>query len=235
MKAVVSLSGGQDSATCLYFAKAKYDEVEAVSFDYGQTHRVELDCARDVALGAGVEQTVIPVPALSIIGGASLTDASINPQMDARGTGNEFAAARGLPSSFVPGRNIILLGTAAAFALTRGADVLVTGICQEDDAGYPDCRNDFRAALEDAIALGTDTPNFVIEAPLMDRSKADTWALAAELGIVHVIVRGTHTCYRGVHDTLHDWGYGCGTCPACLTRAAGYTTWLDQERVSTAS
>jgi len=220
--AIVSLSGGQDSATCLFWARKNYDTVEAVSFDYGQRHAVELECAEALAHRWDIAHRVIAMPALMSIGGASLIDNSIPSKLDATDTGNEFAAARGLPSSFVPGRNILLLGCAAAYGLTRGLSTLVSGICQEDEAGYPDCRAAFASALQTTVQIGTDTPEFQLVTPLMYKSKAETWQMAKELGVLDEIVELTHTCYNGNHSDQHQWGYGCNECPACQTRAKGF-------------
>jgi 7-cyano-7-deazaguanine synthase len=222
-KAMVSLSGGQDSGTCLFWALSEFDDVEAVSFDYGQRHRVELDCAARLAERAGVRHTVLQLgQAFRQMGGSSLTDESIDSRTDATGTGNEYAARHGLPSSFVPGRNVVLLGYGAAFAVTRGADTLVTGVCSTDDAGYPDCRISFVRAYEVALREALDEPEFRIAAPLLDLTKADTWEIARGLGRVDEIVEHTHTCYHGNRGNRFPWGYGCGECPACVTRAEGW-------------
>jgi 7-cyano-7-deazaguanine synthase len=226
--ALVALSGGQDSATCLYYALREYHPVRAISFDYDQRHKVELNAARRLAEGADVEHNIVPVPALRLFGGASLTDPSIASAGDASGTGANYAESRGLPSSFVPGRNAILLSTAAAFGLPRGLDVLVTGVCAEDRAGYPDCRDSFVRALERALQIGMDAASFQIDAPLLHRSKAETWALAAELDVLEVVRHDTHTCYEGDHDTLNEWGYGCGECPACEVRAEGWRNYVER-------
>jgi len=220
--AVVCLSGGQDSTTCLYDALRRYDRVHAVSFDYGQRHRVELECAAALAAGAGVPQVVLPVGVFSQLGDGSLTNPAIASRLDAAGTGNTYAELRGLPSSFVPGRNIIFLGLAAAFGVPRGYETLVAGVCSTDEAGYPDCRADFVGSLAETIRIGMDCPDFAIDAPLLHRTKAQTWALADELGVLELIRTQTHSCYEGVRGELHEWGHGCGACPACVTRARGW-------------
>lgn len=222
-KAVVCLSGGQDSGTCLFWSVSEFDEVEAVSFDYGQRHRVELDCAAQLAARAGVAHTVLELGgAFRQLGGSSLTDESIDSLTDASTTGNLYAAQHGLPSSFVPGRNVILLGYGAALAVTRGAHTLVTGVCSTDDAGYPDCRISFVRAYQTALREALDEPGLRIEAPLLSLTKAATWALAQRLGCVAEIVEHTHTCYHGDRSARYRWGYGCGRCPACVTRASGW-------------
>jgi 7-cyano-7-deazaguanine synthase len=220
--AVVCLSGGQDSTTCLYDALRRYDRVHAVSFDYGQRHRVELECAAALAAGAGVEHVVLPIGVFSQLGDGSLTNPAIASRLDATGTGNAYAELRGLPSSFVPGRNIIFLGLAAAFGVPRGYETLVAGVCSTDEAGYPDCRADFVASLAETIRIGMDCPDFAIDAPLLHRTKAQTWALADELGVLELVRTQTHSCYEGVRGELHEWGHGCGACPACETRARGW-------------
>ena len=170
--AVVCLSGGQDSSTCLFHAVRRYHLVHAVSFDYGQRHRVELECATALAARAGVEQVVLPVDALSRLAGGSLTNPAIESRLDAAGTGNAYAERRGLPSSFVPGRNIIFLGLAAAYGIPRGLETLVAGVCSTDEAGYPDCRPEFVQSLEQTIRIGMDCPEFAIDAPLLHLTKA---------------------------------------------------------------
>jgi 7-cyano-7-deazaguanine synthase len=223
--AVVCLSGGQDSSTCLFHALRRYHPVQAVSFDYGQRHRIELDCAAALAARAGVDQVVLPIEALSDLAGGSLTNPAIESRQDAAGTGNAYAERRGLPSSFVPGRNIIFLGLAAAYGIPRGLETLVAGVCATDEAGYPDCRPEFVQALEETIRVGMDCPQFAIDAPLLHLAKAETWALAEQLGVVEVIRTETHTCYEGERGALHDWGFGCAACPACLTRARGWAEY----------
>jgi 7-cyano-7-deazaguanine synthase len=220
--AVVCLSGGQDSTTCLYHALRRYDRVHAVSFDYGQRHRIELDCAAAIAAEAGVPQVVLPLGVFTQLGDGSLTNPAIESRFDATGTGNDYAERRGLPSSFVPGRNIIFLGLAAAFGVPRGHETLVAGVCATDEAGYPDCRADFVESLVQTIRIGMDCPEFAIDAPLLHTTKAETWALAQELGVLEIVRTQTHTCYEGVRGELHEWGHGCGKCPACVTRARGF-------------
>ncbi|HEX5261631.1 MAG TPA: 7-cyano-7-deazaguanine synthase QueC [Gaiellales bacterium] len=223
--AVVCLSGGQDSSTCLFYAVRRYHPVHAVSFNYGQRHRVELECAAALAARAGIEQVVLPVDALSQLAGGSLTNPAIESRLDAAGTGHAYAERRGLPSSFVPGRNIIFLGLAAAYGIPRGLETLVAGVCSTDEAGYPDCRPEFVESLEQTIRIGMDCPEFAIDAPLLHLTKAGTWTLAEELGVVELIRTETHTCYEGERGALHAWGYGCGSCPACATRARGWAEY----------
>lgn len=224
--ALVLFSGGQDSAVCLAWALARFDRVETVGFDYRQRHRVELDCrtvflaklrAAFPAWGAKLgEDHMLDLGVLGEVSDTALT----------REQEIGFAES-GLPSTFVPGRNLVFLTFAGAVAYRRGIGALVGGMCETDYSGYPDCRRATMDALQSALTLGMDrtTP---IETPLMYLDKAQTWALAQELGgkaLVDLIVEETHTCYLGDRSQRHDWGYGCGTCPACELRARGYETW----------
>lgn len=221
--AVVLLSGGQDSTTALHYALDRYARVDAVSFDYGQRHRIELELAAEIAVDAGIDHAVYDVPSLSQLGQASLTNDAIgNTARDERAETNVYAAERGLPPSFVPGRNLLFFTLGAAHAAKVGASVLVTGVCAQDRAGYPDCRREFVGLMETTIQVGFAWPSFEIDAPLLTRSKAETWALAADLGVLDAIVDGTNTCYEGDRDHRHDWGYGCGRCGACVERARGW-------------
>lgn len=223
-RAVVLMSGGQDSTTCLAWALSEFERVVALSIDYGQRHEVELACAAAICRAWGVERHVIPVNTLTALGGAALTDESIDVEGKADiGSRALWAASRGLPSTFVPGRNLLFFTVAAAWGLPRGYNVLVTGVCEADRSGYPDCRLEFVRAASDAIQLAMDAPEFAISAPLLTRSKAETWLLAEELGVRETIVQETHTCYHGHRSPMHKWGAGCGQCPACLERAAGYS------------
>ena len=218
--ALVLFSGGQDSTTCLAWALARFDRVETVGFDYGQRHRAELS-ARPRLLAAmralpGGERLgddhLLPLDTLGAIGGSALTDA-IKIEM----------GADGLPTSFVPGRNLMFLTAAAALGYRRGIADLVGGMCETDYSGYPDCRDETIQATARALSLGL-AREIRIHTPLMRLDKAATWALAEELGgaaLVALIIAETVTCYHG-DPVQHDWGRGCGTCPACQLRAAGY-------------
>jgi len=221
--ALVLHSGGQDSTTCLAWALDRFRRVETIGFDYGQRHVVELECRQEVLSqikakypkwGAKLgEDRVISVDALKAISDTALTrDVAIR-----MGENN-------LPTTFVPGRNLLFLTIAAAVAYRRDIKVLVAGMCETDYSGYPDCRDDALKALQAAINLGMDK-RFVIETPLMWIDKAATWALARQLGgdsLIEVIKESTHTCYMGDRSQKHAWGYGCGTCPACELRANGF-------------
>jgi len=224
--ALVLLSGGQDSTTCLLWALDRFERVETIGFDYGQRHRVELE--RRGALRAALakqsplwrarlgEDHTLALDALGAISETALTrDAAITFDAD------------GLPNTFVPGRNIVFLTFAAALAYRRGLEHLVGGMCETDYSGYPDCRDETIRALEKTLALGMARP-FVIDTPLMWIDKAATWRLAEEIGgdaAVRLIVEETHTCYLGERGKRFDWGYGCGECPACRLRAAGYEAY----------
>jgi 7-cyano-7-deazaguanine synthase len=238
-RAVVAMSGGQDSTTCLAWALEKYGagNVHAITFDYKQRHRVELDAARGICASWSVPQVTLSVPAFAELGAAALTSDRIDVSADATGTGNAHAERRGLPSTFVPGRNLIFLGLVGAYAAQHAIGNVVTGICWADEAGYPDCRPEFRDRFEDALnaAMGLpDESKIRVEAPLLFLDKAATWALADTLGVLETIIERTHTCYRGERDALHPWGYGCGTCPACVERANGFDTFTSKREGVTA-
>lgn len=227
LAALVLFSGGQDSTTCLAWALDRFDRVETIGFDYGQRHRVELD-VRPRVLGV-IRQRFPDWSArlgddhmidLGVLGEVSETfltsDVSIQMVRD------------GLPNTFVPGRNLLFLTFAAAVAYRRGIKRLVTGVCETDYSGYPDCRDDTIKALQVALNLGMET-RFVIDTPLMWIDKARTWQLAQDLGgqaLVDLIRDDTHTCYLGDRTHSHQWGWGCGTCPACDLRAKGFAKFV---------
>jgi len=221
--ALVLFSAGQDSATCLAWALARYDRVETIGFDYGQRHAVELQQRPILREALGGERLgpdmVVDVRSFGALSESALTaERAIEMQ------------ANGLPSTFVPGRNLVFLAYAAAHAYRRGIDVLVAGMCETDFSGYPDCRASTMAAMAQALALGLDRP-MRVETPLMALSKAQTWALAEDLGgaaLVDVICEHSHTCYMGDRSQRHDWGYGCGACPACVLRAQGWVGYQEQ-------
>ena len=228
--ALVLFSGGQDSTTCLAHALARYERVETLAFDYGQRHKVELDARLNV-LAAIKARFPAWAPKM---GEDHLLDAGILGQISetslTRDTAIEMESS-GLPNTFVPGRNLLFLTLAAALAYRRGLQVIVTGVCETDFSGYPDCRDDTMKAMQIALSLGMDR-RLLIETPLMWIDKAQTWQLAHDLGeralvgggdkLVDLIVEHTHTCYLGDREHRHAWGYGCGTCPACELRARGY-------------
>jgi 7-cyano-7-deazaguanine synthase len=225
-RALVLFSGGQDSTTCLAWALERHAHVETVGFDYGQRHRVELDCRAVVR-----DRLVQQFPAWSRrLGPDHLLKIDVLGQIsDTALTSEAEIALRsdGLPNTFVPGRNLLFLTLAAALAYRRDLSVLVGGMCETDYSGYPDCRDRTMKAMQQALTLGTDRP-FVIETPLMWLDKAATWELAQQLGgdaLVRIIREDTHTCYLGERGQLHAWGHGCGACPACALRAQGYAAW----------
>ncbi len=222
-RALVLLSGGQDSATCLAWALARFARVETLGFDYGQRHVVELSCRAAVRDGMAAchpdwaprlgEDHTLELAALGALSETALTrDAEIS-----LGEG-------GLPNTFVPGRNLIFLTFAAALAVRRGIRHLVGGMCETDYSGYPDCRDDTLKSLQVTLNLGMDQ-RLVLHTPLMWRDKAQTWELAEALGgaaLVALLRHETHSCYLGVRESLHPWGYGCGQCPACALRKRGW-------------
>lgn len=231
---VVLLSGGQDSATCLAWARRTLDEpVEALSINYGQRHSVELHMAAIIADRLGAHHTVLPLNTLVALGDASLTNPSIDHELHASAEGgNVYAAARGLPSSFIPGRNALLFAIAAAYGAPRGHTSIVTGVCEADDAGYPDCRSSFVHSMRAALSDAMDMPEFEIHAPLLHLDKARTFALAADLGILGLVLEHTNTCYNGDRSKRHAWGYGCDACPACHTRKHGFEQYRRMVAVS---
>ncbi len=224
--ALVLFSGGQDSTTCLAQALCKYERVETIAFDYGQRHRIELQARLAVlqALRAGFPQWA------ARLGDDHVLDLAVLGQVSETSLTRDIAfnmERSGLPNTFVPGRNLMFLTLAAALAYRRGLQVLVTGVCETDFSGYPDCRDDTMKAMQLALSLGMDR-RFLIETPLMWIDKAATWALARQLGgdaLVQLIVEHTHTCYLGERGQRHDWGYGCGQCPACELRKGGWERW----------
>lgn len=207
-RALVVLSGGQDSTTCLYWAVDRFGRanVSSITFDYGQKHRIELDCARDVAAAAGVANVCLPIDTFAALGGDALTDASI-------AVSDETDDETELPVTFVPGRNLIFLTFAAAYAYRHDIRHLVTGVAQTDYSGYPDCREETISALQKAITLGMDR-KFTVHTPLMHRSKMETVELAVRLGGLEAMGL-THTCYNGLRPP-------CGECQACRLRARGF-------------
>jgi 7-cyano-7-deazaguanine synthase len=230
-KALVLFSGGQDSTTCLTWALDRFDHVETIGFDYGQRHRVELDQRPIIRekLIRGFPEWAPRLSADHLISLAALGDISLTAMTREI---EIIADEKGLPNTFVPGRNIMFLTFAAALAYRRGLTYLVAGMCETDFSGYPDCRDATIKAMQVALNLGMDT-EFIIETPLMWIDKAATWQLASDLGgqkLINLIIEDTHTCYLGDRTLKHDWGYGCGTCPACVLRATG---WQKFESAST--
>jgi 7-cyano-7-deazaguanine synthase len=231
--AIVLFSGGQDSTVCLAWALERFGCVETIGFDYGQRHRVELEARmrvreRIVPLRAIWAERLgkdhlVPLDALSALSETALT----------RDIAIEIAENQ-LPTTFVPGRNLVFFTFAGALAYRRGAKHLVAGMCETDYSGYPDCRDDTVKAMQLALNLGMDS-RFVIHTPLMWIDKAATFALAHAIGgdaFIDLLVEDTHTCYLGDRSHRHEWGYGCGTCPACRLRADGFTKWKNQRKAA---
>ena len=225
--ALVLFSGGQDSTTCLALALSKYERVETVAFDYRQRHSVELEARLNV-----LAQIKLQFPHWAHkLGEDHLLDLAVLGQVSETSLTRDMVFQMeegGLPNTFVPGRNLLFLTLAAALAYRRGLEVIVTGVCETDYSGYPDCRDDSMKAMQLALSLGMDK-RLLIETPLMWIDKADTWRLAQQLGgqpLVDLIVEHTHTCYLGDRSHRQDWGYGCGTCPACDLRAKGFARFV---------
>lgn len=229
--ALVLFSGGQDSSTCLVWALDRFERVETIGFDYGQRHRIELDrrsiirkrLQADFPAWAErlADDHTIELKSLGALSETALT----------RDTEIAFGA-EGLPNTFVPGRNIVFLTFAAVLAYRRGIKHIVAGMCETDYSGYPDCRDDTIKALQVALNLGMQR-RFVLHTPLMWIDKAQTWALAHDLGdmrLVNMLVEETHTCYLGERGARHVWGYGCGTCPACELRSQGFEKFVGKSQ-----
>ena len=210
-KVLVVFSGGQDSTTCLFWAKREFKEVFAVSYRYGQKHEKEVELARKIAEKAGVSFEVMDIPLVGQLGHNSLTDTTM--VMD------QEVPEKGLPNTFVPGRNMFFLSIAAVYARERGIRHLVTGVSQTDYSGYPDCRDAFVKSLNVTLNLAMDY-QFVLHTPLMWIDKAQTWELADQLGVLDLVRNETLTCYNGIQ------GDGCGHCPSCKLRNDGLHKYL---------
>ena len=231
--ALVLFSGGQDSTVCLAWALERYARVETIGFDYGQRHAIELevraglrDSLRAMRLQWAErlgEDHIVKLDALAAISDTALT----------RETAIEIAAD-GLPTTFVPGRNLIFFCFAGALAYRRGARHIVAGMCETDYSGYPDCRDDTVKAMQVALGLGLDK-RIVLHTPLMWIDKAETFAMAEQIGgkaLLDLVVEGTHSCYLGDRTHRHEWGYGCGACPACALRAQGYAKFMSRRKTT---
>ncbi|MBX2806686.1 MAG: 7-cyano-7-deazaguanine synthase QueC [Hyphomicrobiales bacterium] len=227
-RAIVLFSGGQDSTVCLALALTRYSHVETVGFDYGQRHRTELDARQAVfaALETGFptlaarrgDDHIVDLSGFGAISQTALTQET-----------EIWMNESGLPNTFVPGRNLLFFTYAAAIGYRRGVTRLIGGMCETDYSGYPDCRNETLKSLERSLGLGMDA-TFTIETPLMWRDKAETWAVTHALGgdhLVALVAEHSHSCYLGKRETRYEWGYGCGECPACQLRAAGYKKWRE--------
>jgi 7-cyano-7-deazaguanine synthase len=223
--ALVLFSGGQDSTICLLWALRNFTSVETVGFDYGQRHKVELQCRAAIlkkmaAPNLGADH-MLDIGVLGTISDTALTRESAIVMQE-----------NGLPSTFVPGRNLVFFTLAGALAYRRGITHLVGGMCETDFSGYPDCRADTLSSLQTTLSLGMDR-TFTLHTPLMHISKATSWKLAEDMGgtdFVELVRTQTHSCYTGERGALHGWGYGCGACPACDLRRKGYEEYLSQPR-----
>jgi 7-cyano-7-deazaguanine synthase len=227
--ALVIFSGGQDSTTCLAWALDRFDEVMTIGFSYGQRHHVEMDCRKEILQSIGKlnskwasklkHDEILNISLFNEIGGTALTE-------DVQIT----MGKNGLPTTFVPGRNLIFLTAAAAYAYRQGIRHIILGVCETDFSGYPDCRDDTMKAMQVALNLGMES-RFAIHTPLMWIDKAETWELAHKLGgtpFVDFIREQTHTCYLGDRTKRQPWGYGCGKCPACELRAKGWEIFSEK-------
>jgi 7-cyano-7-deazaguanine synthase len=226
-KCLVVLSGGQDSVTCLGYALKMFTSVAAISFAYDQRHKVELECAHLLCVKYGVPHKLVELGSLL----SSLVTSALTGVGE---VGQPHAYKPGLPSSFVPGRNALFLTLAHAHAQEIGAEAIMTGVCQTDFSGYPDCRDAFVRALDHALNIGYET-KIQILTPLMHLTKAQTFGLAEEVGFLEEVLENSHTCYNGDHTTKHEWGYGCGTCPACLLRAKGWKEYKQLRAANSAA
>lgn len=229
--ALVLFSGGQDSATCLAWALNRFSSVETLGFSYGQRHIVELSCREKIRTGLaqmnsnwasrlGEDHTLD----LSVLG--AISETALTRETDI------LLQEKGIPNTFVPGRNMLFLSFAATLAYRRGQRHIIGGMCETDYSGYPDCRDDTIKALQVALNLGMDQ-RFVLHTPLMWLDKADTWILAEQTGgdaLVALINEHSHSCYKGVRDVHHAWGYGCGECPACELRRAGWQAYEERKQ-----
>lgn len=215
-KALVVLSGGQDSTTCLYWAVNRFgkENVSAVGFDYGQRHKKELECAADICNAEGISYEVIPTPIINQLSANSLTRDDILVE--------KVKPEGAPPNTFVEGRNLLFLSYAAIYAKTHGITEIVTGVCETDFSGYPDCRDMFIKSLNVTLNLAMDY-NFVIHTPLMWLDKSQTWEMADKLGVMDIIYNKTLTCYNGI------LGEGCGDCPACFLRKRGYDEYMSKK------
>ncbi|AFZ83431.1 queuosine biosynthesis protein queC [Candidatus Kinetoplastibacterium blastocrithidii TCC012E] len=229
-KALVLFSGGQDSTTCLFWALNNYKRVDTVGFKYGQRHSVELDCrlsilkiinSRKMAYCNGDlgDDHIIDLGFIN-----QLTENALTSSLD-------IEYSDGVPNTFVPGRNLLFLTTAAILCYNMNIDAIVGGMSEVDFSGYPDCRDSTIKSQQATISLGLE--RFIsIETPLMWKDKSEIWQMAVDIGghdLIRIIIEQTHTCYLGHRDHLHDWGYGCGVCPACILRKAGWDTWINVE------
>jgi len=223
MKTLVIFSGGQDSTTCLYWAlkeKIRWNEVEAITFNYGQKHSIEIEQSKIICKKENIKQTIIDI---------SFLDTLVESALTSNGDVNKIND-KGLPASFVPNRNQLFITLAHAYAQKIKAKILIGGMCETDYSGYPDCRRDFIDSIALASNIGSDS-DIIIETPLMYLDKAETFKLANNTGHLKEIIELSHTCYNGVRNELHMWGYGCNDCPACYLRRKGYYKFLELDEI----
>ena len=216
-KVLIVFSGGQDSTTCLGWAKSRFDYVETITFDYGQKHKVEIVQAEKIANILNVKNTVLNINAFTQLNDSALLEDST---LD---ISSSHAVHTNLPASFVPNRNAIFFTLAHAFAQKKGIENIIIGVNQTDYSGYPDCREDFILALEKTLNLGSES-NIKFHYPLIHLTKSETFKMSEDENVLDLVLNESHTCYNGDHITKSDWGYGCGKCPACILRSKG---WID--------
>ncbi len=219
-RALVVFSGGQDSTTCLGWAKNRFEYVESITFDYGQKHRVEIAQAEKIAKSLGIKNTLLSLDAFSQLNDSALIDST-------QDIGAHHKTHTNLPASFVPNRNAIFFTLAHAFAQKQAIEHIIIGVNQTDYSGYPDCREPFVKALELALNLGSEA-NITFHYPLMHLTKAETFELSATEGVLELVLNESHTCYNGDHQHKHAWGYGCGECPACVLRKQGWEAYAKE-------
>lgn len=213
MKALVIFSGGQDSTTCLGWAIKRYEEVVAINFFYGQKHDIEVQCAKQIC-----HKLQIPLTSVDISFLGNLVDSALTSGGDVNAKHPRLSH---LPASFVPNRNALFITLAHAFAQKIGASHLIAGMCETDFSGYPDCRSSFINSIQGTLNLGSDAKIGIVT-PLMELTKAEIFELAREVGVLQTVINDSHTCYEGDHTHFHEWGYGCGECPACKLREKGW-------------
>lgn len=219
-RALVVFSGGQDSTTCLGWAKNRFEYVESITFDYGQKHRVEIAQAEKIAKSLGIKNTLLSLDAFSQLNDSALIDST-------QDIGAHHKTHTNLPASFVPNRNAIFFTLAHAFAQKQDIEHIIIGVNQTDYSGYPDCREPFVKALELALNLGSEA-NITFHYPLMHLTKAETFELSHKEGVLELVLNESHTCYNGDHQHKHAWGYGCGECPACVLRKQGWEAYAKE-------
>ena len=217
--ALIVFSGGQDSTTCLGWAKNKFDYVETITFDYGQKHKIEIAQAKKIADILNIKNTILNINAFTQLNDSALLEDS---NLD---ISSSHKTKTHLPASFVPNRNAIFFTLAHAFAQKQGIENIIICVNQTDYSGYPDCREDFVLSLEKTLNLGSES-NIKFHYPLIYLTKAETFKLSKDEGVLDLVIDESHTCYNGDHTTKFDWGYGCGECPACILRKEGWIKYL---------